>query len=102
MTSFMLGLYGLYFIAVGVKGNTSKLVSMVQGDAAGFVPWLVIVAVLDAAYEVPALRNTTEAFAVLIAAGYLFGQRSNVVGQVSQFYSDITGATAQNETTAAN
>jgi hypothetical protein len=96
MTSLLIGIYGLYMIAVGVKGNTSTLVSYVDADAAGFVPWLVVVIVLLALYDVPELQGFAEAFAVLVVLSLIVSQRSEVVSQFESFYNNLTNAAQSN------
>jgi hypothetical protein len=90
MTSLMIGLYGIYLVAVGVKNNTNTLVGFVEQDVTGFVPWLAVIIVILAMYDVPALKNVAEAFAVLIIATWLVSNRSNVIGQFEAFYKDIS------------
>jgi hypothetical protein len=89
MTSLLVGIYGLYLIAVGVKGNTSTMIGYVQEDAAGFVPWLLIVIVLVSLYDVPALSGFSEAFAVLIILGLIVSSNSQIVSQFKSFYDSL-------------
>ena len=96
MTSLLIGIYGIYFIAVGVKGNTSAMVKALESDLPGFTPWLVVVVVLTALYDVPEFKGPVEAFAVLAALGLLVNQKSNVVPQFEAFYQQITGNTWNN------
>ncbi len=102
MTSLMIGLYGIYLVAVGVKGNTSRLVTFVETDVQGFVPWLAVIIVILALYDVPSLKGFAEAFAVLIAATFLVSQRSQIVSQFETFYKDIsTGSLSSASSTDA-
>jgi len=89
MTSLLVGIYGLYLIAVGVKGNTSTMIGYVQEDAPGFVPWLLIVIVLVSLYDVPALSGFSEAFAVLIILGLIVSSNSQIVSQFKSFYDSL-------------
>jgi len=92
MTSLMVGIYGLYLIAVGVKGNTKTLMLDLQQDAGGFVPWLLIVIVLLALYDVPGMQNFAEAFAVLAMLGLIVNSHSTIIPQFEQLYANLTGS----------
>jgi hypothetical protein len=94
MTSLMVGIYGLYLIAVGVKGNTSTLISYLDADAEGFVPWLVIVIVLLALYDVPQLQGFAEGVATLVILSFIVSQRSTLVPQFTKFYADIASGSS--------
>lgn len=51
MNTGLIGLYGLYLVFVGYKGNTSELLSEFEHDAKGFLPWLISIVVLKSMSE---------------------------------------------------
>jgi hypothetical protein len=94
VTSLLIGIYGVYLIAVGVKGNTSTLVADLESDFPGFVPWLIVVIVLVSLYDVPELKGPVEAFAVLAALTLLVSQKSKIIPQFEAFYQAISTTSA--------
>lgn len=84
MSYGLVGLYGLYFIFVGVNGNASKLTSNVQQDAKNFIPWMLAILVLRAAYSSDTLRPMVKPFIGLAALTFFLRNYGKVVSQLNQ------------------
>ena len=79
----LIGLYGVYFVLVGMKGNAGKMVANVQTDAKGFMPWLLAILVLRALYSVDSLRPIIKPFIGLAALTFVLKNYNTVAGQVN-------------------
>jgi hypothetical protein len=84
MSYGLVGLYGLYFVFVGVRGNASALVSNVQQDGKNFIPWVLAILVLRAAYTSDTLRPMVKPFIGLAALTFFLKNYAKVVSQVNQ------------------
>lgn len=84
MSYGLVGLYGLYFIFVGVRGNSSKLVDNVQQDGKNFIPWVLAILVLRAAYSSDTLKPMVKPFIGLAALTFFLRNYAKVVSQVNQ------------------
>jgi hypothetical protein len=80
----LVGAYALYFILVGIKGNSSKLVALVERDGRGFLPWILAILVLRALYNVESLRPLIKPFIGLACLTFVLKNWDNVVGQLNQ------------------
>lgn len=84
MSYGLVGLYGLYFVFVGVRGNAGKLVDNVQQDGKNFIPWILAILVLRAAYSSDTLRPMVKPFIGLAALTFFLRNYGKVVSQVNQ------------------
>ena len=83
----LVGLYGLFLIFVGSKGNAAKLQTELSSDAKGFSAWLIAILVLRALYSVDAVRPVVKPFMYLALLTFFLKNYSTVVNQVDE----ITG-----------
>ncbi len=79
----LIGLYGIYFILVGVKGNAGKMVANVQADGKGFMPWLLAIIILRAMYNVETLRPFVKPFIGLAVLTFTLKNFNTVAAQVN-------------------
>lgn len=84
MSYGLVGLYGLYFVFVGINGNASKLTANVQQDAKNFIPWVLAILVLRALYASDTLKPMVKPFIGLAALTFFLRNYSKVVSQVNQ------------------
>jgi hypothetical protein len=84
MSYGLVGLYGLYFVFVGIRGNAGALVTNVQQDGKNFLPWVLAVLVLRAAYASDTLRPMVKPFIGLAALTFFLKNYAKVVSQVNQ------------------
>lgn len=87
MNAFVVGLYGLFFVMVGVKMRSGELVDEVKQDVGGFVPWALAIAVLAIMYEVDETKPIVKPFALLIILNFVlvnFGKIQNEFRKITK------------------
>lgn len=84
MSYGLVGLYGLYFVFVGIRGNAPALVNNVQQDGKNFIPWVLAILVLRAAYSSDTLKPMVKPFIGLAALTFFLRNYAKVVSQVNQ------------------
>jgi hypothetical protein len=84
MSYGLVGLYGIYLVFVGINGNAGKLVTNVQQDGRNFIPWVLAILVLRAAYASDTLRPMVKPFIGLAALTFFLRNYSKVVSQVNE------------------
>ncbi len=92
---------GLAFIFTGVKGNTSQLWTLVQGDFTGtnnYIYWLSSILTLGAIGYIPQLQKLSRLFMVLILIVLLLDAKQTgtaagvtVLQQIQAFIKSTTG-----------
>jgi hypothetical protein len=80
----LIGLYGLYFVFVGIHGNAGKLTSQVQSDGKNFIPWILAILVLRAAYSSDTLKPMVKPFIGLAALTFFLRNYAKVATQINQ------------------
>ncbi len=84
MNYALVGAYGIYFILVGVHGNASRLLTIVEDNGREFLVWILAVLVLRALYNVPALRPAVKPFIALAALTFVLINWNQVISQLDQ------------------
>jgi len=84
MSYGLVGAYALYFILVGIHGNSSKLVTLVERDGRNFLPWILAILILRALYNVESLRPLIKPFIGLAILTFVVKNWNNVVNQLNQ------------------
>jgi hypothetical protein len=84
MSYGLVGLYGLYLVFVGINGNAGKLVTNVSQDGRNFIPWVLAVLVLRAAYASDTLRPMVKPLIGLAALTFFLKNYAKVVTQLNQ------------------
>lgn len=87
----LIGAYAIYFILVGIHGNASKMVALVERDGKGFLPWIIAIMVLRALYMSETLRPLVKPFIGLAVLVFTLRNYSTIAGQIN----DILPANAQ-------
>jgi hypothetical protein len=80
----MIGLYAVYFIMVGMKGNAGAMVTNIQQDGKNFIPWILAILVLRALYSSDTLKPLITPFIVLAGLTFFLKNYATVAGQVNQ------------------
>ncbi len=83
MSYALVGLYGLYLMFVGIKGNTGQLRTDLGQDFHGFWPWLIAILVLRGLYNVDALKPAVKPFMVLAVLTFVLKNYSKMVAQTN-------------------
>lgn len=86
MNGFILGLYGVYILLVGLAGNSSKLLDLIRQDAPGFLPWAVSIAVLAVMYESDTLRPIAKPFIFLLLLTFVLSNFNDLKQQTEMLY----------------
>jgi hypothetical protein len=84
MSYGLVGLYGLYFVFVGIHGNAGTLTANISKDAKGFIPWILAVLVLRAAYSSNTLKPLVTPIIGLAALTFFLKNYATVVAQINQ------------------
>lgn len=87
MNYALVGLYGLYLVFVGIKGNEKELFTEIGADAKGFAPWLIAILILKALYSVDSLKPVVKPFAALALITFTLKNYPVIISQVNE----ITG-----------
>ncbi len=78
MNALLIGIYGIFFLLVGLSGNAPSFLAMAKEDAGGFLPWAVGVGVLAIAYEYPATRKMAQPFIFLLILSFILMNFGNL------------------------
>jgi hypothetical protein len=84
----LVGLYGLFLLFVGIRGNAAKLTNEIGTDFHGFMPWLVAILILRALYNVEGLKPAIKPFIALALLTFVLKNYNTVAAQVDT----ITGS----------
>lgn len=83
MSSALVGLYGVYFLLVGVHGNSSKLLTLTEENGQDFLVWILAIIVLAALYHVKAIRPAIKPFIALAALVFVLKNWNTVAAQLN-------------------
>ncbi len=86
MKALAILLYGLYLGAVGVNGKAPDLWDYLKGDAGGYFPWLVAVAVLAALYDYPKTHELVAPFALLLVLALILHRYPDIRAQSLEIF----------------
>lgn len=84
MSYGLVGAYALYFILVGVHGNASPLLTLVQRDGRNFLPWILAILVLRALYSSETLRPAVKPFIALALLTFTLRNYNTIAAQLNQ------------------
>lgn len=85
----LIGLYGVFLIFVGVKGNGSKLMDQLREDGPGFIPWLVALSVMYFLYKNEKTHRVGVMFAWLIGLGFVLKNFSGMKTEFDKMVNNI-------------
>ena len=80
----LIGIYALYFILVGWNGNATELMTEIQQDGRGFIPWILAILVLRALYASQTLRPMVKPFIGLAVLVFALKNYSTIATQLNQ------------------
>lgn len=84
MNSGLVGIYAVFLIFVGYRGNAENLLNDVSGDVKGFAPWVLAIIILGALQNVAALKPFVKPFIGLALLSFVLGNYEKVAQQVDQ------------------
>lgn len=90
MNSAILGLYGVYFVLVAYRGNSSKFLDYITQEG-GFVSWAIAIMILGVLYNQDKTRPFVAPLATLMVLSLILSRRADVIGQTEFVYNYLTG-----------
>lgn len=96
-----LGLYGLYLLLVVIRGNGGKFTDDLTHDMGGFLPWLIVAAVLGGLYEFEPTHKIAGWFLVLVVTAFVLKNYGNLQKTFGAIYNTAT-TPSQNGSTVGN
>lgn len=95
MNAMVIGVYGLYLILVGLKGNAGQLTTNVQNDAPKFLPWIIaifVLAILHGSSDTG--KKITSPFIGLLILTYVLKNFTTLQQQSEALWNMAAGATS--------
>lgn len=95
---------GVIFILTGLNGDPAKLYALVKGDFAGqnnFIYWLLSIFTLGALGYIPALKNLSRVFVVLVVL-VLFLDNKGFFAQLQSFINSSQSSTASSSSASSS
>lgn len=86
MNAMILGAYGLYFIMVGLNGNTDALMENAKSDFPPFVPWAFALGTLVALNEFEATAQVAKPFIFLLVLNFILFNFDTLESEVKTLY----------------
>ncbi len=83
MSYGLVGIYAIFLMFVGVRGNAGALFTDISEDAQGFAPWLIAILVLRAMYNSDALRPVVKPFIGLAILTFILKNYGTIIGQIN-------------------
>jgi hypothetical protein len=87
MANGLVGLFALYFIFVGIKGNAKTLANNAQSDGREFMVWILAIIILRAMYQSEKARPVVGAFSALVLTSFFIMNYKTVASELNK----ITG-----------
>ncbi len=87
MNGLILGMYGLFLIAVGLRGNTDALMTEAEKDAPAFIPWALAIAALAVMNNYETSRPIVRPFIVLLILNFVLLNFDNIKSELQKLYS---------------
>ena len=97
MDGLTIGVYGLYLILVGLKGNAGQLAGKIQTDAPKFLPWIIaifVLAFINGSSE--AGRRITGPFIALLIIAFVVKRFPTLQDQTKQLWDMSANASNPN------
>jgi len=84
MNGLILGLYGVYLIVIGVRGETDQLQAKIQTDLPGFIPWALSIVVLIILAQTEATAKVVKPFVFLLALTFVVKNFGNLSAEITK------------------
>lgn len=86
MTSLFVGLYGVYLLIVGARGNVSQLMANLGQDGPGYIPWLFAIIMIALLNESEVTAPLVKPFVFLVILTFVLRNFPTIEKQVSEIY----------------
>lgn len=87
MTGLFIGVYALYLIVVGVEGNASALLSSLQKDMHGYLPWLFAIIMIALLAQNETTEKMVKPFIALLILNFVLRNAKKIESQIKEIYS---------------
>lgn len=91
MTGLFVGLYGIYLIMVGLRGNAGQLLALIGRDAPKYLPWLLAIVVLAFMSQYEATEKVVKPFIILLILAFFLKNYTTVENQLKSIWK-LSGA----------
>lgn len=92
MNGLILGLYGIFLVAVGIRGNSGKLMDELNVDAPKFIPWALAIVALVIAGQSEHTEKVVKPFAFLLVLNFVLMNFSNISAEINKLRNMATEA----------
>jgi len=90
MTSLFLGLYGIFLLLVGARGNTPALMTQLQKDVPNYLPWLLAIIVIAFLSQYETTEKIVKPFIALLILNFFLFNFDTIKSEVEKIYSGAT------------
>jgi len=91
MNGLILGLYGVYILAVGINGKTDALLTEVDKDMPGFIPWALAIIGLIILAQTEVTQKLVKPFIGLLILNFVLVNFGNLQSEVKKLRNLSTG-----------
>ena len=91
MSNLLVGFYALYFFMTAYKGDSQKVMGLVQQDAPKFLPWAVVIVVLSMLYNNDKTHKIVEPFIFLAVLAFVLKNFGVISAEFSKIYHSASG-----------
>lgn len=93
MNGLILGLYGVFLVAIGINGRSEELLKELDGDMPGFIPWALAIVALVIMAQTEATEKLVKPFTFLLILNFVLMNFGNISSEVNKLRSMATGVT---------
>lgn len=87
MNGLILGLYGVYLLAVGVSGKSDDFLAELDKDAPGFIPWALAIVALIIMAQSDATEKLVKPFIFLLILNFSLMNFGNIASEINKLRS---------------
>lgn len=91
MNGLILGLYGVFIIALGFQGRSEDLLTELDKDMPGFIPWALAIVALIILAQTEATEKVVRPFAFLLILNFVLRNFGNIKSEVNKIQALSTG-----------
>ncbi len=93
MNGLILGLYGVFLLAVGFQGKSEAMLNEVDKDMPGFIPWALAIVALIVMAQSEATEKVVKPFALLLVLNFVLMNFGNLQSEVRKLLAISKGET---------
>jgi len=93
MNGLILGLYGVFILAVGFQGRSEALLAEADKDMPGFIPWALAIIALIIMAQTEATEKVVKPFAFLLVLNFVLMNFGNLRSEIQKLIALSKGET---------